>query len=86
VVVQLAYFFSLNHHPGAPRHPSWPGGAIRFLPYLAGTKRRVSLQRVENFFVERFNHWYDVLNVEFLFDACAAVFGDIGALRFGCGQ
>jgi hypothetical protein len=19
----------LNHHPGASRHPSWPGGAIR---------------------------------------------------------
>ena len=32
MVVQPRYFFSLNHHPGAPRHPSYPGGVIRTCP------------------------------------------------------
>jgi hypothetical protein len=25
----ITIIISLNHHPGALRHPSWPGGAIR---------------------------------------------------------
>ena len=49
-----SFSWKLNHHPGASRHPSWPGGAIRrtiqlwviesHRPRLQGTRKQRILQ------------------------------------------